>query len=279
MNRHATSRRDRANWAALWVPGLLVALGAGIATAHGLFEVALGAGVPRAIAWLYPLITDGLALVAYASTARLVDRGRAYAWAVVVLAAGLSGLAQASYVAGGVGTAPAALRFGIGAWPAVAAAIVAHLLFLLGSHRSTDDALVDTHASRAAAGAPPAASVHAASTSSNGVPVHVRPTVQPGVQAAVQLPEPVQRPTAPSSGERPTPARRPTIDADTTPRDRARAAARRHAHQHGDLPTVTQLMAIADVARGTAGTALKELRDQRSQLHLVNETDQARADQ
>ena len=117
----------------VWVAGLLVAVGAGVATAHGLYEVAVAARVPVAIAWLYPLITDGLALVAYAATARLRDAGRRYAWTVVVLAAGLSGLAQATQLAGTVtDIAPVGLRFGVGAWPAVAAAIVAHLLHLLG---------------------------------------------------------------------------------------------------------------------------------------------------
>ena len=82
--------------AVVWLPGLAVALGAAAATAHGLFEVALAARVPAGIAWLYPLITDGLALVAYAATARLHGRAARYAWAVVVLAAGLSGLAQAA---------------------------------------------------------------------------------------------------------------------------------------------------------------------------------------
>src|SRR5690242_5063190 len=125
-------RSGRAARAVLWLPGLAVACGAAAATAHGLYEVAVAAGVPAALAWLYPLITDGLALVAYAATARLAGSARRYAWAVVVLAAGLSGLAQASYLAGGVGeTTSAGLRFGVGAWPAVAAAVVAHLLYLL----------------------------------------------------------------------------------------------------------------------------------------------------
>ncbi|MEK6438944.1 hypothetical protein [Pseudonocardia sp. T1-2H] len=130
--------------AAVWLPGLAVAVGAAVATAHGLYEVAAAATVPTLIAWLYPLITDGLALVAYTATARLAGSARRYAWGVVVLAAGLSGLAQASYLAsvdtsaapGADGTAAAfevsaALRFGIGAWPAIAAAVVAHLLYLL----------------------------------------------------------------------------------------------------------------------------------------------------
>ncbi|HEX5347869.1 MAG TPA: hypothetical protein VFW64_12345 [Pseudonocardiaceae bacterium] len=119
-----------------WAAGLVVAAGAGVATAHGLFQVAAAARVPALIAWLYPLITDGLALVAYAATARLTDGGRRYAAVIVVLAAGLSGLAQAVYLAGGIGqtsSAPVGLRFGVGAWPAVAAALTAHLLHLIST--------------------------------------------------------------------------------------------------------------------------------------------------
>jgi len=130
----AESARDSGRWL-IWTAGLIVAIGAAIATAHGLYRVALAATVPGPIAWLYPLITDGLALVAYASTTRLAAGGRRYAWAVVVLAAGLSGLAQASYLAIGVNTAPVQLRFGVGAWPAIAAAITAHLLYLLAAVR------------------------------------------------------------------------------------------------------------------------------------------------
>jgi hypothetical protein len=117
---------------AIWLPGLAVAIGAAAATAHGLYEVAIASRVPSGIAWLYPLITDGLALVAYAATARLSGSAARYAWAVVVVAAGLSGLAQAIYLASEQGLeASPAVRFGIGSWPAVAAAVVAHLLYLL----------------------------------------------------------------------------------------------------------------------------------------------------
>lgn len=265
MSGENTEARSGVSLWALWVPGLLVAVGAGVATAHGLYEVAVGAAVPQAIAWLYPLITDGLALVAYASTARLTDGGRAYAWAVVVLAAGLSGLAQASYLAGGVGAAPAALRFGIGAWPAIAAAIVAHLLFLLGH-----DAAVSTERDEE----PSTDTDEPARTPSilPAVQTDAAPPVQPPVQGPVQ-PERV-RPT-----DKPKPAQRPAIESGESPRERARAAARRHARQHGQLPTVSQLVEMTDVARGTAGNALKELRDQRNQLHIVNETTSAGADQ
>src|SRR5205823_6127920 len=120
---------------AVWIAGLLVATGAGVPIAHGLYQVAVAARVPVGIVWLYSLITDGLALVVYGVTARLEDAGgRCYAWTVVVVAAGLSGIAQASWLAGGLTTtaagAPAALRFGVGAWPAIAAAVCAHLLHL-----------------------------------------------------------------------------------------------------------------------------------------------------
>jgi hypothetical protein len=82
-----------------------------------------------------PLITDGLALVAYRATNRLSRSAARYAWAVVITAAGLSGLARAVYLASGATlTASPTLRFGIGAWPAMAAAIAAHLLHLLTAH-------------------------------------------------------------------------------------------------------------------------------------------------
>ena len=104
------SRRD-----AVWWAGLVVAAAAAAATAHGLYAVAAASAVPWPVAVLYPVMTDGLALVAYSATNRLTDGSRRYAWAVVVVAAGLSGVAQAVYLAGGgVDAAPSGVRFGIG---------------------------------------------------------------------------------------------------------------------------------------------------------------------
>jgi hypothetical protein len=40
---------------AIWLPGLVVALGAAVATAHGLYETAVADRVPAGIACLYPL--------------------------------------------------------------------------------------------------------------------------------------------------------------------------------------------------------------------------------
>ena len=120
---------------AIWLPGLAVAVGAAVATAHGLYEVAVAARVPAGIAWLYPLITDGLALVAYAATARLDGSAPATPGRSSCSPPGCPGSRRRA-------TSPAAsngrtrpLRFGVGAWPAVAAAVVAHLLYLLAAGR------------------------------------------------------------------------------------------------------------------------------------------------
>jgi hypothetical protein len=271
----------------IWAPGLAVAVGAAVATAHGLYEVAVAARVPAAIAWLYPLITDGLALVAYAATARLHGRAARYSWSVVVLAAGLSGLAQAAYLtaepaAAGepMVTAPAVLRFGIGAWPAVAAAIVAHLLYLLATDTPAAGAdpevaaLSSTgrpsgdHAAGAGDGGAP--DVPAEAFSASGVQPAVQPFTGPSVQSGSDGDVQSTRPAV-----RPVPAAAPVVRPDrrrsgaSPARDRARAAAARHATHYGHLPTVSELEADAQVSRGTAAAALKHLRDHPSPLHLL----------
>jgi hypothetical protein len=124
----------------VWWWALLVAACGAVATAHGLFEVVAACGVARSLAWLYVPITDGLALVAYACTARLTGAARGYAWCVVVMSAGLSGLAQAVNLAG-LGDPDWKLKFGVGYWPAVAVAVAAHLLWLVA-----DAAQEDAHA-------------------------------------------------------------------------------------------------------------------------------------
>jgi hypothetical protein len=263
-----------ARWT-VWAAGLVVALGAGVATAHGLYEVALAAGTPRVLAWLYPLITDGLALVAYATTARLANHGRSYAWTVVVIAAGLSGLTQASYLAGGVASAPPALRFAIGAWPAIAAAIVAHLLYLLGSHHQP------THPPK---GFPEAAVAPVPAAPAHPAPAHPAPALPAPQALPVPTPTPPPALTSPSPAnghavltmpDNPTPravqpdanhpaslystpvAEQPKAPTSVTgvrasapvvtapARVRAQTAATGHAARHGQLPTVSELMALA----------------------------------
>jgi hypothetical protein len=292
----------RGGWArwTVWVAGLVVALGAAVATAHGLYEVALAAGTPRALAWLYPLITDGLALVAYATTTRLTESGRRYAATVVVIAAGLSGLTQASYLAGGVASAPSPLRFAIGAWPAIAAAIVAHLLYLLGtnhSHPHHPEEPAETMPPVAAAPAPypappalpvpfpaltspPPATQRAVLTATVSEPpatgpAAVQPTPHQLVQPSTSTPTDhgSEHPAAPTTD----PVVRAPVQRDAAPaRVRAQTAATGHATRHGALPTVSELMALAQVARGTAATALKDLRTQQEQTTTTTNTDKTR---
>jgi hypothetical protein len=249
-------RSPRVVRAMLWLPGLAVALGAAVATAHGLYEVALAAAVPAGIAWLYPLITDGLALVAYGATSRLTGSAARYAWAVVVTAAGLSGLAQAVYLASGATLdASVTLRFGIGAWPAVAAAVAAHLLYLLSAQGSAD---------------PPAhleqiELTSRASATASEAGVRQVPSNSPAVQLALsEALDATVRPS-PTSASCPTPPSTDPVVLSTNPvatpaRVRAHAVALRHAARHGALPTVSALAAAADVSRGTAATVLKPLR-------------------
>lgn len=174
-----------------WGPAGAVALGAAIATAHGLYEVAAAAAVPTVIAWLYPLITDGLAVVAYRGAVRLTGRPAAYAWTIVVITAGASGLAQAVFLAAGpfddaATEVPAGLRFGVGAWPAVAAALVAHLLHLLAATDQDATSSPVTGASPAT-GPPPVAAL-----------TQDEPTVPPAPTPHEEPPTPA---TTPATGQ------------------------------------------------------------------------------
>ena len=294
---HPARTRERGGpgrWsrAVVWLPGLAVAIGAAVATAHGLFEVAVAARVPAGIAWIYPLITDGLALVAYAATARLQGSAARYAWAVVVVSAGLSGLAQAAYLASdavalddGLTVSPA-LRFGVGAWPAVAAAVVAHLLYLLaadhhdtgdsdrtagpvrtvGAVRSDDRTAPDTHVGLGA-GHPPQAVLDG-------------PVIPPQEAPASDQPDTAGRMSGAPNPSRPTDTTGAPPAIETPARDRARDAAQRHRFLHGALPTVRGLQALADVGRGTAAEALKQLRETpqpaATGLHLVTDNPETR---
>jgi Protein of unknown function (DUF2637) len=283
---HHAEQTGRGGWArwTVWVAGLVVALGAGVATAHGLYEVALAARTPKALAWLYPLITDGLALVAYATTTRLTESGRRYAWTVVVIAAGLSGLTQASYLAGGVASAPAGLRFAIGAWPAIAAAVVAHLLYLLGadhppttSPATSPDAVLPVTAA-ASGGSPPLPAEPTGRAARPRMPSAAQPAPRQLVRPLTSTPieRGIEHPAAPAADS----VVRAPVQRDAAPaRIRAQTAATGHATRHGQLPTVSELMALAQVARGTAATALKDLRTQHDQLQDTTTTTKARTNQ
>ncbi|MBO4236834.1 hypothetical protein [Pseudonocardia alni] len=294
------ARAGRWGRASVWFPGLAVAVGAAVATAHGLFEVAVAARVPVGVAWIYPLITDGLALVAYTATARLRGGAARYAWAVVIVAAGLSGLAQAVFLAGPApapGAPPveadAVLRFGVGAWPAIAAAVVAHLLYLLAATRPADAPAAEAGRAQPVPGEVSGARVRATITvpPSGRTPVQRPDTVERGTGVPPALEGPViPGPPRPMSHPAPRPAVRPDRAAPSAAggtggsgagaQERARTTALTHRDRHGALPTVRELEELADVGRGTAARALRQLRDTPPQasngLHLVPDEPQNR---
>ncbi|BBG03925.1 MULTISPECIES: hypothetical protein [Pseudonocardia] len=283
MSAHptATSTRGARSRVALWLPGLAVAIGAAVATAHGLFEVAVAARVPVGVAWIYPLITDGLALVAYGATARLRGSGARYAWAVVIVSAGLSGLAQAVYLAsdtvttGGALEVSPALRFGVGAWPAIAAAVVAHLLYLLAADHpaDTDEETAGERNEGNGASRPRVPMAITVPRDNAASPSH-SDSVDPGPGVPPALDGPViPAPPRPVSQPSPRPVSRPGDGAGAGAQERARTTAQHHCDTHGALPTVRELQDLAQVGRGTAARALQQLRDHPPQatsgLHLV----------
>jgi hypothetical protein len=271
----------------IWLPGLAVACGAAVATAHGLYEVALAARVPAGIAWLYPLITDGLALVAYAATARLTGSAAGYAWAVVATSAGLSGLAQAAWLSTDGLAATPILRFGVGAWPAVAAAVVAHLLHLLIdiSHEPSRAQTTLNTATAATRHSPPEPV-----SSPVSIPLSSPLSGPPSGSLSNELSERdsdalpgrptrvVSRPASSrlSSGSAAA-VRRTSRGLSPGPpgpiRARALAVARTYLREHGSLPTVRTLMAAAEVSRGTAAVALHDLRQRDTASGPVSPTE------
>ena len=260
----------------IWLPGLAVASGAAVATAHGLYGVALAARVPAGIAWLYPLITDGLALVAYAATTRLTGSAARYAWAVGVTAAGLSGLAQATWLATDDLAAAPILRFGVGAWPAIAAAVVAHLLHLLfDTPHQTGRAQTAMGAITAANTPSQTEPVSSSASSSASTPLSNDPSDRDPDELTNTATSPVsnpvssQRSSAPAETVRRSSRGRSSGVPGAT-RARALAVAKAYLTEHGSLPTVRTLVAAAKVSRGTAAAALHDLRQTGHGPHLVS---------
>jgi len=62
-------------------------------------------------------------------------------------------------------------------------------------------------------------------------------------------------------------------------RERRAGRAREDHSRRGELPDVSRLMTMAQVARGTAGAALKQLRAERPALQVVHPNRETRTDQ
>ncbi|ANY06561.1 hypothetical protein [Pseudonocardia sp. HH130630-07] len=215
---------------------------------------------------------------------------------MVVVSAGLSGLAQAVYLASDTVTAggelevSAGLRFGVGAWPAIAAAVVAHLLYLLAETPTDEPANSRVRPEPDGPARPPVPAT--ITVPASGRTAMERPdTVGRGSGVPPALDGPViPGPPRPVSHPAPRPAVRPDRPAPSTAggtggsgagaQERARTTALTHRQHHGALPTVRELEDLAHVGRGTAARALQQLRDTPPQtsnaLHLVPDEPQNR---
>lgn len=259
----------------VWPWAALVTAGGVVATAHGLYAVAVASGVPTVVAALYPAMADGLALVAYAATKRLPST--VYPWAVVVVAAGLSGLAQGVNLAG-FGAPGWWLRFGVGAAPAAAVLASAHLLWLVGRPRAgTEEVRDGTVRQREGEGAvrgrqleagqpgagPAAGDGEGREPAGGG---EVRDRTHPG-----QAREAVAAGAAVGSGTHKTPQPGPAAPALAavaanghgdlpTLVAKADREAREYLAEHGVLPSENVLARQVGCSRGTARNALVPLR-------------------
>lgn len=249
--------QSRAGWR-VWLPALLVAASAVAATAHGIYEVAIASRVPWGVALLYPLITDGLALVAYASTHRLRGWAAGYAWLVTILAAGLSGLAQAAYLASEPLVASQEIRFGVGAWPAVAAAIVAHLLYLLARPPARQQKVADSPAT-------PAATLAPATTATPVAPPATRPVTPARLTSATPLAN-GPGPWAPRKVAEPVAERHTTSPASQPPATRV-ASQRPAALRQSSATTVT-----ASAAMGGANASQSETDVEKATRLIASDT-------
>lgn len=106
-----------------------VAAAAAVATFHGAERAAAAGGVAWGITLLYPVMLDGLAVLAFRQIASSDGWRRVFAWFVMLAAAGASGSAQAYVHAKGRHGGDALLGLGMGAAPA----LIVLLATILGS--------------------------------------------------------------------------------------------------------------------------------------------------
>ncbi len=126
---------------------------------------------------------------------------------------------------------------------------------------------------------PPVAERAVLTTPASTPPPANRPAVQPTPRQLVQplTSTPIERASEhPAAAATDSAVRAPAARDSAPARVRAQTAATGHATRHGQLPTVSELMALAQVARGTAATALKDLRAQQAQTTTATTTTETR---
>lgn len=141
-NAPSTSRTggaDVASWVAATAIGgtVLIALGAFWLSFTALTDLAARAGIPSGQAWVWPLIVDGVIVVATISVVALAPHGRRatwYPWTLLVLGAVVSVAGNATHAGvAAPGEVPPLLAAGIAAVPPLVLLAVTHLTVELTS--------------------------------------------------------------------------------------------------------------------------------------------------
>jgi uncharacterized protein DUF2637 len=105
---------------------VVVGVAAMVLSFHHLTALAIRAGVPVALAWLYPLMVDVLAIVAYLRLASAVRGSHEWSTSVGLLAGSLAISVIGNVAAGIAGELPWVARFIVAGLPPVFLFVVAH---------------------------------------------------------------------------------------------------------------------------------------------------------
>lgn len=160
---------------ARWVVGtavagtVLIALGAFWLSFTALTDLARRAGIPTGQAWVWPLIVDGIIVVATTSVVALAPGGRRatwYPWALLLCGAAVSVAGNATHaVLASTGDLPGVLAAAISAVPPLVLLAITHLTVALTTHTRHEPPTV----------ASPAEDTSTAVEPSNSVPDRARP--------------------------------------------------------------------------------------------------------
>jgi hypothetical protein len=123
-------------WRRVAKAGVAVVFGCAFALSFSaLHSLALGAGIDRSLAWMFPVCVDTLAIVASATAVALQPGGRRITWSpwavvLIFLAVSIAGNAQHAYSSQHI-TVSTHIAVAVSAVPPVALGLALHLLLLM----------------------------------------------------------------------------------------------------------------------------------------------------
>ncbi|WP_241487966.1 DUF2637 domain-containing protein [Leucobacter japonicus] len=175
---------------------VLIAAGAFWLSFTALADLARRSGIEAGQAWAWPLIVDGIIVVATVAVVALAGtRAAWYPWMLLICGAGLSVTANSIHaIVAADADVPPVLAASVAAVPPLVLLAITHLTVILTRHQPADDAnAVPSDATE----------LHAEVTDSQAVPVvALEPALRVPVLAAPPVPEPDDLPT-PDPGEVP----------------------------------------------------------------------------